>query len=147
LIQAPRSFNLDVILPNKISGANSPMRDSTLNSESCDAFKDLESTEDSQLRRDEDMEDQSENKNFSGKSKVFNINGILIDNFLASDDLNECVDFLLKKQKFDGSKTFNKIIRHNASGKSKEKKRRYRKNLDQHSILLEYYEKNPNWDK
>lgn len=35
----------------------------------------------------------------SKKQKPIEINGIMIDNFLASDNLNECVDFLLKKQK------------------------------------------------
>jgi len=32
-------------------------------------------------------------------------------------------------------------------GKPKEKRRRLRKNKDQNSILMGFYEKNPNWDK
>lgn len=91
------------------------------------------------------MNEQTENKKKS--RKVLNINGLIVDNYLHSDDLNECVDFLLRKQKLMPSLAINKIIRHNASGKSKEKKRRYRKNCDQHNILLKYFEKNPNWDK
>lgn len=79
------------------------------------------------------------------------INGIVIDKILSSDNLNECVDFLLRKEKPEIKKDIKgatlKVIRHNASGKSKEKKKRQRKNLDQHSILSEYFDRNPNWDK
>jgi hypothetical protein len=86
-----------------------------------------ESTEESQVKHEEQlMKNQTEKK----KNKALNINGILVDNFLASDNLNECVDFLLRKHKLNPNHTFNKIIRHNASGKSKEKRRRYRKNGD-----------------
>lgn len=103
-----------------------------------------ESTEESQVKHEEQhLGNVTEKKN----KKPLNINGILIDNFLASDNLNECVDFLLKKHKLNPNQTFNKIIRHNASGKSKEKRKRYRKNGDQHHILLNYFEKDPNWDK
>jgi len=35
------------------------------------------------------------------KRKPLEINGIVIDNFLASDNLNEQVDFLLRKDKGD----------------------------------------------
>ena len=61
----------------------------------------------------------------------------MIDRILASDNLNECVDMLPSLR----------VIRHNASGKLKEKKKRQRKNLDQHSLLLERFERDPNWDK
>jgi hypothetical protein len=68
------------------------------------------------------------------------INGIVIEKILSSDNLNECVDFLLRKDKpeFKNSLISGvtlRVIRHNASGKSKEKKKRQRKNLDQHVIL------------
>ncbi len=53
----------------------------------------------------------------------------------------------MRKDKGENRKNINKIIRHNSSAKSKEKKKRQRKNLDQHEILLSYFEKNPNWDK
>lgn len=53
--------------------------------------------------------------------KVIEINGIIIDKFLASDDLNECVDFLLRKEKVDMKKNGHKVIRHNSSAKAKEK--------------------------
>lgn len=83
----------------------------------------------------------------SKKKKHLEINGMIIDDYLASDNLNECVDFLLRKDKGENRKNINKIIRHNSSAKSKEKKKRQRKNLDQHEILLAYFQKNPNWDK
>jgi hypothetical protein len=77
---------------------------------------------------------------------------VVIDKILASDNLNECVDLLLRKEKADykNSLALNpslRVIRHNASGKLKEKKKRQRKNLDQHHLLLERFEKDPNWDK
>jgi len=65
---------------------------------------------------------------------------------MYSDNLNECVDFLLRKQKIQNL-NIKAIIRHNSSAKSKEKRRRMRKNKDQHLILLSQYEKNPNWEK
>lgn len=71
------------------------------------------------------------------KSNKLEINGIIIDNILSSDDLNECVDYLLRKEKSENKKDLKnnstlRVIRHNASGKLKEKKKRQRKNLDQH---------------
>ena len=72
----------------------------------------------------------------SKKKKHLEINGMIIDDYLASDNLNECVDFLLRKDKGENRKNINKIIRHNSSA-----------NLDQHEILLAYFQKNPNWDK
>ncbi len=57
------------------------------------------------------------------------MNGLLIDNFLTSDDLNECVDALLRKEKVVKGIT-QKVIRHNSSGKPKDKRKRLRKNLD-----------------
>ena len=80
------------------------------------------------------------------KKRTLVVNGIVIDKFLTSDDLNECVDTLLKKNKIS-TLNVKSVIRHNSSAKSKEKRRRLRKNKDQHEILLSYYLKNPNWDK
>ena len=71
----------------------------------------------------------------------------MIDDFLASDDLNECVDFLLRKEKMEFKQAINKIIRHNSSSKHKDKQKRQRKNIDQHLLLQEYFDRNPNWDK
>jgi hypothetical protein len=103
---------------------------------------------------DKDMEDSTDSSGHekdsaekTKKRKSLEINGILIDNFLFSDNLNECVDFLLRKDKSDLKKNVTKVIRHNASGKIKEKKKRQRKNMDQHYLLLEQFEKDPNWDK
>lgn len=60
---------------------------------------------------------------------------MIIDKILASDNLNECVDILLRKEKTDFKNSLLqnptlRVIRHNASGKLKEKKKRQRKNLD-----------------
>jgi hypothetical protein len=66
---------------------------------------------------------------------------------LSSENLNEQVDFLLRKEKLDAKQCLGRVIRHNASGKAKEKKRRHRKNLDQHQVLLRHFLRNPNWDK
>lgn len=91
---------------------------------STDLEKDLDSTDYSQEQsRKEPTEKQK-------KRKPIEINGILIENFLSSDNLNEQVDFLLRKEKIDLKNNINKVIRHNASGKAKEKKRRQRKNID-----------------
>ena len=65
---------------------------------------------------------------------------------MASENLNECVDSLLRKEKTSNVNIKN-IIRHNASSKHKDKKRRLRKNKEQHEILLGIYRKNPNWEK
>ena len=77
---------------------------------------------------------EKSNKNHN-KSNTLEINGIIIDKILSSDDLNECVDYILRKEKSENKKDIKgistlRVIRHNASGKLKEKKRRQRKNLD-----------------
>jgi hypothetical protein len=69
------------------------------------------------------------------KRSLLEINGVVIEKILTSDNLNECVDFLLRKEKTDFKNNPNfsstlRVIRHNLSGKSKEKKKRQRKNLD-----------------
>ena len=81
------------------------------------------------------------------KPKIsFTVNGIVIENFLASDNLNECVDAILRKTKVP-TDNIKQVIRHNNSSKHKDKKHRLRKNRDQHLILLNMYQKDPNWDK
>ena len=57
------------------------------------------------------------------------VNGVVVDKYMYSDNLNECVDFLLTKQKVQ-NENIKAIIRHNSSAKSKEKRRRLRKNKD-----------------
>ena len=69
------------------------------------------------------------------KKKPLVVNGVTVDDYMYSDNLNECVDFLLRKQKIQNLNV-KAIIRHNSSAKSKEKRRRMRKNKDQHLILL-----------
>lgn len=91
-----------------------------------DADKDMDSTDYSHEKK----EDEELTTEKTKKSKALEINGIIIDNFLASDNLNECVDFLLRKDKGENRKNINKVIRHNSSAKSKEKKKRMRKNVD-----------------
>ena len=87
----------------------------------------MDSTDYSQEKRDEDNFVSRENSSPTEKSKKkkpLEINGVVIENYLASDNLNECVDFLLRKDKGENRKNINKIIRHNSSAKSKEKKKR-----------------------
>ena len=62
------------------------------------------------------------------KNKAFICDGIVLDNYLASDNLNECVDALLRKEKISLGYDIKSIIRHNSNGKGKEKKKRLRKN-------------------
>ena len=83
---------------------------------------------------------------YEKSQKTVVVNGIVVENFLASDNLNECVDFLLRKNKVS-TDNVKQVIRHNHSSKHKDKKRRLRKNRDQHLILLNMYQKNPNWNK
>ncbi len=171
LIKAPKGFTYDVIIPTQASilRNNLPLSEVTLGGAgetscfSSDNEKDLESTEESQNNKlssllfssqddqDELMQCETENQKSAqtkaSSKKTLTINGIQIDNYLASDDLNECVDFLLRKQKIVPNQSITRIIRHNASGKSKDKRHRQRKNVDQHHILLNYFEKDPNWDK
>lgn len=71
----------------------------------------------------------------------------MIENYLASDNLNECVDALLRKEKTYAGQDVKSVIRHNSNAKGKEKRNRLRKNKDQSLILLEAYKKNSNWDK
>jgi len=106
-----------------------------------DSDKDMESTDYSCDRKEEARSEKVKSK------KSLEINGMVIDCFLASDDLNECVDILLKKEKMDPKTCYNKVIRHNFSSKYKNKQKRQRKNLDQHEILYQYFKKNPNWEK
>ena len=150
---APKSFNLDVQFPSKNRLQTSPLNDQSNGGVSPSGFttdgdKDMDSTDYSQEK--DNLYASRENSLVTEKSKKkkhLEINGMIIDDYLASDNLNECVDFLLRKDKGENRKNINKIIRHNSSAKSKEKKKRQRKNLDQHEILLAYFQKNPNWDK
>ena len=135
----PNGFKLD---DTQFYGGVSPSGFTT------DGDKDMDSTDYSQEK--DNLYASRENSLVTEKSKKkkhLEINGMIIDDYLASDNLNECVDFLLRKDKGENRKNINKIIRHNSSAKSKEKKKRQRKNLDQHEILLAYFQKNPNWDK
>lgn len=134
----PKGFNLDVIYPTKSMLQSSPLNEQSNggispNGFSSDGEKDADSTDYSQEKRDDDQfmsQSGSLSTEMTKKKKPLEINGIIIDNYLASDNLNECVDYLLRKDKGENRKNVNKIIRHNSSAKSKEKKKRQRKNLD-----------------
>ena len=140
-VTAPKSFSLDVVFPSKSGRGGSPLQESSLGSfqSGFDSDKDMESTDYSADRKDESEKAKSK--------RPLEINGMVIDNFMGSDDLNECVDILLRKEKLDPKTSYNKVIRHNLSSKCKDKKRRQRKNMDQHEILYQYFVKNPSWDK
>lgn len=56
------------------------------------------------------------------------INGILLKDYMSSNDLNECVSALLRKEKPCFLKSnIKKVIKYNPTGREKEKKKRYRK--------------------
>jgi len=61
------------------------------------------------------------------KNKEVVINGILMREYMTSNDLNECVATLLRKEKLV-IKNLKKVIRYNPTGKEKEKRKRLRKN-------------------
>jgi hypothetical protein len=69
-------------------------------------------------------------------SKIYIDNGIVIDKILESDNLNECVEYLLKKEKvctqLVSTSHIKTVIKHNSLSniKIKDKKRRLRKNKD-----------------
>lgn len=66
---------------------------------------------------------------------------------MSSDDLNECVSALLRKDKQILKNCLKKVIRYNPSGREKEKRKRQRKNKNQFAQLQVMYDKNPNWEK
>ena len=59
-----------------------------------DADGDHDSTNFSNSVKDNSKSEIDEKKS---KKKVFNLNGIILDDFMASDNLNECVDSILSK--------------------------------------------------
>jgi hypothetical protein len=61
--------------------------------------------------------------------KTIVVNGIELNDYMASSNMNECVSALLRKEKFN-PKNIKKVIKFNSSGKEKEKRRRLRKNKD-----------------
>jgi len=66
---------------------------------------------------------------------------------MSSDDLNECVSALLRKEKQIFKNCLKKVIRYNPTGKEKEKRKRFRKNKNQFAQLQVMYDKDSNWDK
>lgn len=132
----PKGFSYDVIMPNQAVLQSSPLKNVEISNEvSSDTEKDHDSTNYSSGHSQEHNE-----------KEAFTVNGIVVDNFLASDDLNECVDALLRKNKVS-TLNIKQVIRHNNSSKHKDKKRRLRKNREQHLLLLNMYKNDPNWDK
>jgi hypothetical protein len=133
-MSAPKGFNYDVIFPSKSLLQTSPLNEINNGGNSPSGFtsdgdKDMDSTDYSQ-EKGNDEEEMTSRTEKTKKRKFLEVNGIIIDDFLASDNLNECVDFLLRKDKGELRKNVNKVIRHNSSAKSKEKKKRQRKNID-----------------
>jgi len=130
-INEPRGFTYDVIMPvNSMLGTSSSL---------IKEGKLIESNYSSDMERDHESTDYSlatlnsspmiSNTKPKDKKKPLVVNGVVLDNFLASDNLNDCVDALLRKEKIQ-SMNFKSVIRHNSSAKSKEKRRRLRKNRE-----------------
>ena len=63
------------------------------------------------------------------------MDGVVVEKILASDNLNDCVDSILNKQKVEMTHV-KQVIRHNSNAKNKEKRKRQRKDKEQHYILL-----------
>lgn len=74
---------------------------------------------------------------------------LVVNKYMASDDLNDCVDALLRKEKEGKSELsgIKMVIKHNTLGKKRENHLRQRKGEEQHKLLAAEYEKNPIWDK
>ena len=80
------------------------------------------------------------------------INGHIICDLLCSDNLNECVESLLKKQKPQRTDAYGVVlpqvmVRPKNSLRNRGKLRRIRKNTDQYKILNSEYLKSNYWSK
>lgn len=119
----PKQFSFDVIIPNNSVLGTSPLNDHDDEYES-DNERSTDSTDHSSL-----IKDSKENSTIVPKKMPVVVHGVVVDKYMYSDNLNECVDFLLTKQKIQNL-NIKSVIRHNSSAKSKEKRRRMRKNKD-----------------
>jgi hypothetical protein len=102
------AFNFNVQMPSKMVMQHSPLMDSSthLSGYSSDCNNDAEN----------DLRNRS-----------VTINGIVLRDYMTSNNLNECVTALLRKEKVV-VKNVKRVIRYNPTGKEKEKKKRLRKN-------------------
>lgn len=69
------------------------------------------------------------------RCKAIEVNGIILRDYMSSDNLNECVSALLRKEKITLKSCTTKVIRYNPTGKEKEKRKRQRKNRNQFAFL------------
>ena len=122
----PKGFSFDIIMPNNSVLGISPLNDHN-DDDGSDMERETESTTHTFASK--------ENTVVVPKKKEVVVHGIVVDNYMFSDNLNECVDFLLRKHKIQ-TLNIKAVIRHNSSANSKEKRKRTRKNKDQHLILL-----------
>ena len=122
----PKQFTFDVIVPNNSVLGTSPLQDphQTNSGYLSECEKDQDSTNHSSSSKD-----SKENTRTVQKKRPLVVNGVVVDNYMFSDNLNECVDFLLRKHKAQNL-NIKAIIRHNSSAKSKEKRKRLRKNKE-----------------
>ena len=73
-------------------------------------------------------EEEVKQKKTNVRCREVVINGIVVKDYMTSNDLNECVSDLLKKEKPAFLKNnIKRVIKYNPTGKEKEKKKRYRK--------------------
>jgi hypothetical protein len=91
----PKGFSLDVILPSKNHLCDSPLKENlTLQTEeSTDMDKDHDSTDFTASL----IEKSGKKECQKGRKNQFILNGIVLENYMASDNLNECVDAILSK--------------------------------------------------
>lgn len=110
-------FSLDVMMPDT---EHSPLYDNS-------TYFSGYSSESERNKSDEVQEDKKNILNRK-RGREIEINGIILKDFMTSDDLNECVSALLRKEKQIFKNCMKKVIRYNPSGKEKEKRKRQRKN-------------------
>ena len=142
----PKGFSLDVVMPNKYFLSKSPLRETIMEGGTgySSGMEDHESTD---FSSEQATGSEVENTKIRTEKKhEFILNGMIVSDFMASGDLNECVTAILSKQKAFPEQ-YKQIIRHNTSSKAKDKQKRFRKNKDQNQILLSQFRRNINWGK
>ena len=89
--KAPKSFNYDIIMPKQTTLENSPLKaPGSLSGYSSEGDRDHESTNYSSESKHCCMHSDD-----ATNSKTIVVDGVVVSNVLASDNLNECVDSLL----------------------------------------------------
>ena len=87
----PKQFSFDVIVPN-----NSVLGISPLDDHNDEYGSDNERSEDS-TNLSSASKDSKDNSSIVKSKKPLVVNGVVVDKYMYSDNLNECVDFLLRK--------------------------------------------------